>query len=1112
MKKVSLSRLQAVWLTLLLPLIQADITHNPIADSEECKADFQVLKETCDMNERITSKDVNNWIVLECLQNPPAGTVLSEPCDHYLWRFKLEITQGGFLEHAEQICKSDISELRLCDEDKATPGHFLSCLVENKHNTKNIGCQRFLEKIETLIFSDFRLVANFLHACQDSVDKLSCGRSGVADNDPHTQGKTIACLEEKIDKVDEQCKKEIFQIAELQSESVALDKVLMQACREDMTRFCAPLMEDPKQEQVYDCLMINKMKPGMTEECRHEVSRRQKLTSQDYRVASGLTKACKADIKEHKCRKGIDEEKVVGLSQILVCLEDAKLDGASLAGGCIREMNEYRRALMEDYSITPELVKDCHSDLREHCAESGKNGKSIHCLMQLNMDHRIQAQCRKTLDEFLRGTQTEMDWDADPVLETACEEVVAAACDPKAGKDGVLSCLMENMARDSKAMTGECRQVLMQIHYFLSREVLLDHDLYRHCKKDARRLCDSKDGWHKKENDPSSKLVFPCLVRNLYNNEDDEEEEEDEDDSDSLSQSCAENVERVLRLRAMSVNLYPQIEEECRGFLHMQCTAHTGPGEEMICLQENLHLLPDSCRAEVVKFTEMEARNPYLHPTIFKACKATIDENCGAEDKARDGRGVLQCLERYLIENPPGSPAAMNGKCQLVVEKWELIALQDYHFSFQFKKACGKEIKEHCHEKKSKPEVVHCLVALVVDDSVLDQDQRVNQQCRDQLTFEQLQKRTKLKLNPLLEQACATDLQAHCANKQGMDAVECLKEQPHRGLSPDCRKVLLGEEEEEAVNNQVDLPLLRNCKKEIRQHCMSANESNLVDCLAEFAQDFDFDGKCLNVLKKRITQHTQDYRLNPDLNRACHKDIAKYCGDVINHDKENFFEGKVLFCLKEVYSRNINLLAKPCRRQVQRMVRESQLSAIDPQIQEKCPNSLSKCAAQQAGDSKEEEGSVLRKECLYQLMATGGLLDGAECANVLAVSAEAQNRDVKSDRVLYKACSLDLAKFCREIPAGDGHRFACLVSVSKDRNLMLEPRCQNVVNSRVAMYRVAIKTHPMEQAAELYASVMESPHRNYIVSFLLTVLFLIFAAGLCFGRITKRVHSQLKNR
>ena len=36
----------------------------------------------------------------------------------------------------------------------------------------------------------------------------------------------------------------------------------------------------------------------------------------------------------------------------------------------------------------------------------------------------------------------------------------------------------------------------------------------------------------------SSKLVFPCLVRNLYNEEDEEEEEEeDEDDSETLSQA-----------------------------------------------------------------------------------------------------------------------------------------------------------------------------------------------------------------------------------------------------------------------------------------------------------------------------------------------------------------------------------------------------------------------------------------------------------------------------------------------------------------------------------------------------------------------------------------------
>ena len=33
----------------------------------------------------------------------------------------------------------------------------------------------------------------------------------------------------------------------------------------------------------------------------------------------------------------------------------------------------------------------------------------------------------------------------------------------------VMSCLMEQLARGSPAMTKECGDVLMQIHYFLAR-------------------------------------------------------------------------------------------------------------------------------------------------------------------------------------------------------------------------------------------------------------------------------------------------------------------------------------------------------------------------------------------------------------------------------------------------------------------------------------------------------------------------------------------------------------------------------------------------------------------------------------------------------------------
>jgi hypothetical protein len=82
-----------------------------------------------------------------------------------------------------------------------------------------------------------------------------------------------------------------------------------------------------------------------------------------------------------------------------------------------------------------------------------------------------------------------------------------------------------------------------------------------------QRLCNSGDGWHRREGAPATRLVFPCLVRNLYNEDDDDEEkdgnnadekedEEDDEDSDkldadkdseALSPGCADQVGVTIR-------------------------------------------------------------------------------------------------------------------------------------------------------------------------------------------------------------------------------------------------------------------------------------------------------------------------------------------------------------------------------------------------------------------------------------------------------------------------------------------------------------------------------------------------------------------------------------
>ena len=96
-------------------------------------------------------------------------------------------------------------------------------------------------------------------------------------------------------------------------------------------------------------------------------------------------------------------------------------------------------------------------------------------------------------------------------------------------------------------MTSTCSEVLMQVHYFLAREVIIDEHLYKACKADAAKVCSTPPpppphllstspifpsspsssppspgqvchagpGWRHTETDSKHTLVFPCLVSQL---------------------------------------------------------------------------------------------------------------------------------------------------------------------------------------------------------------------------------------------------------------------------------------------------------------------------------------------------------------------------------------------------------------------------------------------------------------------------------------------------------------------------------------------------------------------------------------------------------------------
>ena len=96
---------------------------------------------------------------------------------------------------------------------------------------------------------------------------------------------------------------------------------------------------------------MNKPDEGIfVTQCREQLTRRQKLISEDYKVSKGLVKACKEDIRTYECYKDAStvKDRKVKLAQILLCLENAMHGGEPVSGECRAEMLDHRKSLLED--------------------------------------------------------------------------------------------------------------------------------------------------------------------------------------------------------------------------------------------------------------------------------------------------------------------------------------------------------------------------------------------------------------------------------------------------------------------------------------------------------------------------------------------------------------------------------------------------------------------------------------------------------------------------------------------------------------------------------------------------------------------------------------------
>ncbi|WAR12979.1 GSLG1-like protein [Mya arenaria] len=846
---------------------------------------------------------MNNFAVLDCLQDAEVQIRVSDRCQHLVWEYKLNLTKDDRFE-------SGANENPECHAESAGKGTRIPCLIEVMDNITDQGCHRFLTKMASIVFGDFNLVYHFMDHCGADIKSHGCGRIDT-DSD-------IAVLQEP-------CKKQVLRVAELQADDYHMDRSLYYACRGARELLC----EDTHagNGKVFQCLYEKKMDPKMPTKNQCIV---------DMNTLDG-----------HAQR-----------SSVLLCLEHALKSGHRPAAECLTEMTMLRKTLLEDYQITPEIVANCDQEIELFCkAKEGLDaqGGTLHCLMEHANTRERQRQnlrdgrkgleapqfrpaCKAAIEDLLKEADVGEDVKVDGALMAACRAVITGECrsakseelDPElfrqCHKDAVQLCHYEEDWAHQRGPSADPDPNVLPC-------------LYRHLPHKLKELKDQMEDEYEdqKDNGVENGKKMETL------------------DIQPLSRGCEHEVRRAMRRRAKSIDLEPKLESACLIELGEMCSdlKKYDKGEELECLQDNYDELEGECKEEVGKLIQDEDEDLDLDTILMKACTPMIKQFCGEGlDKNAEASEIMDCLIKSK------NNADMNEKCRIGIEHHQIVQMKDYNFSHKFRDACKKDVLSHCKESKTKADVVVCLSELVRNDILQESAARISQKCRQEVRADLLEMVTeclrdhKRKLSDgchkmlfkreideavqgadfKLFQQCKSMIKKYCSHKEPSDVLRCLRNHVEEvGFDSSCKQIELTKacvaeirplikEVHQDIN--MDPVLLEACQKQIQSFCSDALGDHDKNTEVLRFQPKDEESKVKTCLEEKLTEgkidkqsdcaHWQnevniDIHTDPELNIACTPTLTRWCREYESG------QGMKMSCLLQVLEDYPDKMDLKCR-------------------------------------------------------------------------------------------------------------------------------------------------------------------------------------------------------
>lgn len=419
----------------------------------------------------------------------------------------------------------------------------------------------------------------------------------------------------------------------------------------------------------------------------------------------------------------------------LICLQK---NLNSLEDDCRKTILKFTKAQNEDISLDKILMKSCLPIIEDKCSnKKDQKGELLDCLIKQKNNPKIDEKCRIGIEHHQLLNMDTVRLNFKFVKE--CRPEITEHCKNLKSKLEVVHCLSEiilndTLLDDKHRVRESCRAQLRFELLQLNENIKLDSKLAEACSMDADKFC--------KGIKPGKGRVLECLRSNLK----------------ELSEDCKTKLTKRDKINVIDQKGDYSLQYLCKTTIEQFCSTD-GDEDVLSCLRKNL-IKPGfdlGCRNVVINRVMSQNSDIRLNPTLWKACKRDVVNNCNhvfnkLDDDALKGR-VIKCLKRQFTQDK------LSQVCGLKIEEIMREAANiDYRLDPLLVEGCLNEIELHC-SGASNDKKEDCLRLAFQRGNI-----HRNTDCFEEVRRIIIEGAADVFVDHELTQACSIDLNRFCSN------------------------------------------------------------------------------------------------------------------------------------------------------------------------------------------------------------------------------------------------------------------------------------------------------------------------------------------------------------